>query len=62
MVPDTSKTTIRGPSASTAARRLPSPLSLRLVTFITRPPRPPMVYMPCPSAPGKAGIFLADTS
>src|SRR5690606_36583565 len=34
--------------------RLPSPSSLRLVTFTTFPPRPPVVNFPNPSAPGKA--------
>ena len=32
MVPDTSNTTVLGPDASTAARKDPAPLSLRLVT------------------------------
>lgn len=39
----------------TAARKDPSPLSLRLVTWMTSPPLPPVTYLPCPSAPGKAG-------
>ena len=39
-----------------AARKLPGPLSLRLVTSITRPPRPPVANMPPPQAPGKAGM------
>src|SRR5690606_42095816 len=38
-----------------AARALPSPLSLRLVTALTLPPRPPVVHMPPPQAPGHAG-------
>ena len=55
MVPETLKTTMRGPSASTAARRLPGPESSRFVTAITLPPRPPFVREPWPSAPGKEG-------
>ena len=35
-MPDTRNTTIRGPSAMQAARKLPGPSSLRLVTAITR--------------------------
>ena len=54
IVPDTLKTTILGPSASTAARRLPGPLSLRFVTNITSPARPPCEKRPKPSAPGNA--------
>src|SRR5258708_5130624 len=52
--------TIRGPSASQAARRLPAPESFRFVTKMTLLPRPPGVVEPNPSAPGKAGI--ADAS
>src|SRR5581483_5173582 len=48
---------MRGPCAWTAARRLPGPESLRLVTTSTLPPRPPGVPAPAPSAPGNAGIF-----
>ena len=57
IVPETRKTTVRAPFASIAARRLPSPSSLRFVTSITLPPRPPVVYFPNPSAPGNAGIL-----
>src|SRR5678816_1784890 len=53
--PDTRKITVRGPSASQAARKLPSPASFRFVTKMTRPPRPPGVLAPKPSAPGNAG-------
>ena len=56
MVPETRKTTVLEPSASTAARKLPGPASFRLVTSSTLPPRPPVVYIPKPSAPGNAGI------
>src|SRR5262245_6144293 len=55
MTPATRKTTVRGPSASQAARKLPGPESSRLVTAMTRPPRPPGVNAPPPSAPGNAG-------
>src|SRR5690606_25549278 len=56
IVPATLNTTVRDPSFSNAARRLPEPLSLRFVTAITSPPRPPDVNIPAPHAPGKAGI------
>ena len=46
IVPEVEKTTVRGPVASTAARRLPAPLSLRFVTSITLPPRPPLERRP----------------
>lgn len=55
MIPATRNMTIRGPLASAAALKLPFPLSLRFVTSITRPPRPPVANMPPPQAPGKAG-------
>src|SRR5437773_8684945 len=55
IVPATRKTTMRGPVASHAARKLPGPLSFRFVTMMTFPPRPPGVVEPKPSAPGKAG-------
>src|SRR5262245_29257766 len=55
IVPLTRKTTMRGPSVSHASRRLPGPESLRFVTKRTRPPRPPGVLVPKPSAPGNAG-------
>src|SRR5436190_24329732 len=54
--PDTRKITVRGPSASQAARKLPGPESFRFVTKMTRPPRPPAVLAPNPLAPGKAGM------
>src|SRR6185295_9773348 len=59
IVPATSKRMVRGPRASTAARRLPGPLSARLVTGSTAPPRPPAAKRPAPSAPGKARICAA---
>jgi hypothetical protein len=59
IVPDTRKITVLGPSDSIAARKLPGPLSLRFVTKITLPPRPPIEAAPNPSAPGKAGIETA---
>ena len=43
-------------------RRLPSPESLRLVTSITRPPRPPRASAPNPSAVGKALRDWADAA
>ena len=55
MVPATRKTMVRGPAAAIAARSVPGPLSARLVTAITWPPRPPGVNMPPPHAPGNAG-------
>ena len=48
---------VRGPLASMAWRSEPGSESFRFVTSNTLPPRPPMVYFPKPSAPGKAGIF-----
>ncbi|MNE71514.1 hypothetical protein D3C80_1673940 [compost metagenome] len=54
IVPEISNTTILGPVASIAALKLPVPASLRLVTLITLPPLPPVVFLPKPSAPGKA--------
>src|SRR5690606_6235061 len=56
IVPATRNTTIRGPPVSNAARRLPSPLSSRFVTAITLPPRPPVVHLPPPHAPGNPGL------
>ena len=50
----TLKTTILGPGVSTAALKLPGPLSFKLVTSITCPPLPPTVSDPYPCAPGKA--------
>ena len=46
---------VRGPLASTHARKLPLPESFRFVTSITTPPRPPTASAPAPSAPGNAG-------
>src|ERR1700744_1108049 len=46
---------VRGPLASTHARKLPLPESFRFVTSITTPPRPPIASAPAPSAPGNAG-------
>jgi hypothetical protein len=37
-----------------AARRLPAPASLRLITFKTDPDLPPVTSFPNPSAPGNA--------
>ena len=54
ILPAISKTTVLAPLASTAARREPSPESLRFVTCMTLPPRPPVTYIPPPSAPGNA--------
>jgi hypothetical protein len=62
IVPDTSKITTLGPEASQAARRLPGPLSFRLVTLITLPPRPAGVSEPNPSAPGKTGMPAAKAA
>jgi hypothetical protein len=59
IVPPTRNTTVRGPSASHAARSVPGPESARLVTSTTRPPRPPLAFVPNPSAPGKAGTAAA---
>ena len=56
-MPETLNTTMRAPPCSQAHRKEPGPSSLRLVTVSTFPPRPPKVYMPPPSAPGKAGIL-----
>jgi hypothetical protein len=52
--PATRKTHVRGPVAMTQARSEPAPESLRLVTSITAPPRPPSEAAPPPCAPGKA--------
>ena len=61
MMPPTRKTIVRDPVASTAARRLPGPESSRLMTWITTPARPPRVWAPNPSAPGKAGIVAVGS-
>jgi hypothetical protein len=47
---------VRGPLASTQERSEPPPLSLRLVTSITTPPRPPTLAAPPPCAVGKAAM------
>src|SRR5262245_8033900 len=49
MVPATAKPTLRGPSARRASRKVPGPLSARLVTVIVRPPSPPLEMAPNPS-------------
>ena len=60
MVPDTSKMQTRGPSVSdTQALSEPEPLALRLVTRITLPPRPAVVSIPNPAAPGMTGRAFA---
>src|SRR5687767_15438336 len=43
-----------GPGTDNAARNDPGPVSFRLVTRTTAPPRPPGVMAPKPCAPGKA--------
>src|SRR5512135_1664590 len=60
MMPEMSKTTVRGPLASHAARKLPGPELFRLVTCKTAPPRPPTATAPQPSAPGKEGTATAE--
>ena len=52
--PDTRNTIVLAPFARIAALKLPGPLSFKLVTSITFPPRPPVTSLPKPSAPGKA--------
>src|SRR5678810_155739 len=56
IIPATLNTIILAPPCSQAQRKLPGPLSFRLVTTITLPPRPPKLYLPPPSAPGNAGM------
>jgi hypothetical protein len=56
-IPATRKTQVRGPLASTQARKDPVPESFVFVTSITAPPRPPTELAPPPSAPGNAGQF-----
>ena len=60
--PLTSKTMVIGSPwyCENAQRSEPSPLLLRFVTFTTFPPRPPVVYLPKPSAVGKARIRSAS--
>ena len=60
MSPAIENSTILGPSAVTAARKLPGPESASVVTAIRRPPRPPGVPAPKPSAAaGGAGAEAA---
>ena len=54
MVPETLNTQIRGPGKLTHSRSEPIPLSARLETMKTLPPRPPTAFAPKPSADGKA--------
>ena len=56
IVPLTRKMHVRGPLASTHARRLPVPESFRFVTSMTLPPRPPLEAAPPPWASGNAGF------
>ena len=55
IIPPTSKITVRGPVASSAARNDPAPASLRFVTRRIAPPRPAAVVVPNPIAPGNTG-------
>lgn len=55
ITPDTRKTMIRGQVDNIAARNEPGPDPLSVVTTITTPPRPPVVSVPKPCAPGNAG-------
>src|SRR4051794_26550350 len=54
--PATRNMQVRGPVPSTHARKLPVPESLRLVTSMITPPRPPTAPAPPPSAVGNAAI------
>src|SRR6266545_3429892 len=56
IVPLTVNTQVRGPRAPMQARSEPEPESARLVTGMTRPPRPPRLSAPPPSAPGNARV------
>src|SRR3982751_979003 len=56
MMPATRKTQVREPLCDKQLRSEPSPESLRLVTSMTWPPRPPTDEAPPPCAPGNAGI------
>ena len=56
ILPLTSNTMVLAPDALQASRKLPGPLSFKLVTLYTSPPLPPDVYLPKPSAPGNAGV------
>ena len=55
--PEILKSIVLAPFCLIAHRSVPgSSLSSSEVTYITLPPLPPVVYIPAPSAPGKAGI------
>lgn len=54
IVPETEKTIILGYFCLIASRKLPGPESFKFSTINTLPPRPPLVYLPNPSAPGNA--------
>src|SRR5688572_1801436 len=59
ITPETRKTMIRRWVLIIAARNEPGPDPLRLVTTSTTPPRPPVVSVPKPCAPGNAGRACA---
>src|SRR5262245_312360 len=61
IVPPTAKTQVRGPVFSMQLRKLPGPESLRFVTLMTAPPRPPTAFAPKPSALGNALIWAWPT-
>ena len=53
---------VRGPFFRIAHRNVPTlSLSSSDVTYNTLPPLPPVVYIPAPSAPGKAGVCANAT-
>ena len=58
MMPATLKTTMRGPPASSASRKLSGPLSSRFFTTNTFPPRPPKLYIPPPCAGKRRDLRL----
>ena len=63
MTPPTANTIVLVPLFSIAQRSVPSePSSVSLVTVYTVPPAPPVVYLPAPSAPGKAGVYCRSGS
>ena len=62
MVPETLKIMTLGNVASTAVRRLRSPLSLRLVTNKTLPPRPPIANRPILQHLGKPIVEVETSS
>src|SRR6185312_5007080 len=62
IIPATLNTIMRAPPCSQAQRRVPGPLSAKLVTTSTFPPRPPKLYLPPPSAPGNAGMDACGRS